>query len=331
MSLPYLLRLLFISSAIFFLVHLFVGLFLWLASPKIIKSSHNFQPRQAARFLLAARLLPVGLSSFAVLGLCVPSYLWLEPGATTEQVGLASIVAAFLGIYLAAHSLFRALRAVVGTRKFTRACLKIGREQRLSAGSSSVLVVEGEAPILAMAGVIRPRLVMSQCVLSSLPDDQLEVAIRHERAHLTSADNLKRLLILLSPEIFPFVHAFSPLEHAWRKISEWAADDSAVLADPLCSLSLAAALIRVARMGASPRMSSLCTALILGGSATAERDLADRVNRLLHPAPAQTAPLKLAGALTGSVAITLFGIVTFVAIRPSTLHSVHQMLEYLIH
>ena len=331
MSLPYLLRLLFISSAIFFLIHLFVGLAVRLASPKIIKASHNFQTRNAVRFLLAARFLPVGLASFVVLGLCVPSYFWLEPAATTEQISVATIFAGFLAIFLCAVSLFRALRAIAMTRKFTRACLKIGREQCLSADSSPVLVVEVEAPILAMAGVIRPQLVVSQSVLSSLPHDQLEAAIRHERAHRTSADNLKRLLLLMSPEIFPFVHAFTAIDHSWRKISEWAADDFAVENDSNRSLSLASALIRVAQMGASPRMSPLCTALISDSANTADADLADRVNRLLHQPPVgHSSPVRWTSLATGT-AITLASSIVVVIFRPSTLHSVHQILERIIH
>jgi Zn-dependent protease with chaperone function len=331
MTLPYILRLLLISSAILFLVHAIVGLGARLLSPGIIDFSRKFRPRVAARLLLFARLVPFGLASIFVLGFCVPSYLWFEPGATSERVSSACILAGFLGISLCFQSFFRALRAVLNTRKFTRSCLKTGRELLLSAESSSVLVVESKVPILAMAGVIRPRLVLSQGVLNSLSHDQLEAAVRHERAHLTSADNLKRLLVMFSPEIFPFVHAFSSIEHAWKKTSEWAADDSAVENDTLRSLSLASALIRVAQLGAPPRLSPLCTALVSSGAANADSDLADRVDRLLHPAPAGIHPTKRWANFAGCAAIAMGLLVMIAASRPSTLHSVYQLLERLIH
>jgi beta-lactamase regulating signal transducer with metallopeptidase domain len=331
MTLPYILRLFLISSTILFLVHALLGLGARLFSPAIIRFSRKFRPCVAARLLLFARLAPFGLASILVFGFCVPSYLWFEPGATTERVGLACILAGCLGISLCSQSLFRAFRAVLITRKFTRSCLKTGRELLLSAESSSVLVVESQVPILAMAGVIRPRLVVSQGVLNSLSHDQLAAAVRHERAHLTYADNLKRLLVMLSPEIFPFVHAFSSIEHAWKKISEWAADDSAVENDALRSLSLASALIRVAQLGAPPRLSPLCTALVSGDSAHSDSDLADRVDRLLHPAPAANDPAKRWANFAGCAAIVMGLLVMIAASRPSTLHSVYQLLERLIH
>ena len=331
MTLPYILRLLLISSAILFLVHAIVGLGARLYSPVIIRFSRKFRPRVAARLLLFARLVPFGLASTFVFGFCVPSYLWFEPGATSERVGLPCILAGFLGISLCSQSFFRAFRAMLITRKFTRSCLKTGRELHLSPGSSPVLVVESEVPILAMAGVIRPRLVLSQGVLNSLSHDQLAAAVRHERAHLTSADNLKRLLVILSPEIFPFVHAFSRIEQAWKKISEWAADDSAVENDTLRSLSLASALIRVARLGAPPRLSPLCTALVSRDAANADSDLADRVDRLLHQAPAGNDPPKRWANFAGCSAIPMGLLVMIAASRPSTLHPVYQLLELLIH
>ncbi|HXQ98722.1 MAG TPA: M56 family metallopeptidase [Candidatus Limnocylindrales bacterium] len=331
MTLPYILRLLLISSAIMFLVHAIVGLCVRLVSPAIIRFSRKFRPRVAARLLLFVRLVPFGLASIFVFGFCVPSYLWFEPGATTERVGLACILAGFLGISLCSQSFFRAFRAVLITRKYTRSCLKGGRELLLSAESASVVIVESEVPILAMAGVIRPRLVVSQGVLNSLSHDQLAAAVRHERAHLTSADNLKRLLVMFSPEIFPFVHAFSPIEQAWKKTSEWAADDSAVENDALRSLSLASALIRVAQLGAPPRLSPLCTALVSGDAANADSDLADRVDRLLHPAPAGNNPPKRWANFVGCSGIAMGLLVMIAASRPSTLYSVYQLLERLIH
>ena len=112
------------------------------------------------------------------------------------------------------------------------------------------------------------------------PPGQLAAALRHEEAHRISRDNLKRLLLLLAPGLLPGLHGFGAIERGWARFSEWAADDDAVAGDAHRSLSLAAALVRVARMGGSAPVSPL-TAAFLGDS----REISARVDRLLSPAP----------------------------------------------
>jgi Zn-dependent protease with chaperone function len=169
---------------------------------------------------------------------------------------------------------------------------------------------------------MRPRLVVSRDVVRALSPGELAAALRHERAHQISRDNLKRLVMLLAPGILPFFRGYEVLERAWSKFTEWAADDTAVAGNPLRSLALAAALVRVARLGTSPQPSPLMTSL-LGGA----QDLSARVNRLLHPAPQRerTTPI-----LAVSATLLLSASLVTVVFQPSTLQSVHQLLEHLI-
>ncbi len=193
-------------------------------------------------------------------------------------------------------------------------------------------MIESAAPVIAMVGAFRPQFVISRGVLETLSPDELDCAIRHERAHRTSADNFKRLLLLLTPDIFPFVpSAFVALDRSWITLSEWAADDSAVADDPQRSLSLAGALVHVAQMGVAPRMSPLCTSLLSGDSNCMNQDLSARVDRLLRAERARLkSPKRFRGILTaGTVAIAC---AVFVALlRPDSLHSVHRILEVLTH
>ncbi len=62
--------------------------------------------------------------------------------------------------------------------------------------------------MMAMAGVMHPKLVVSKAVLAALSQEQKEAAFRHEAAHRSSRDNLKRLMFLLSPDVVPFVAAW---------------------------------------------------------------------------------------------------------------------------
>ena len=62
------------------------------------RAAHAAAP--AGRFLLALRLLPAALALFVVAGLCVPSYLWLEPETGPEEVGAGCLAAAILAAVL---------------------------------------------------------------------------------------------------------------------------------------------------------------------------------------------------------------------------------------
>ena len=121
-----------------------------------------------------------------------------------------------------------------------------------------VWTLNSPAPFLALVGVFPSRVVISSPVMTALsPSEQLAAALRHEAAHQVSRDNLKRLLLLLAPGLLPGLRGFDAIERGWARFTEWAADDEAVAGDARLSLSLAAALVRIARMGGTspPRRS----------------------------------------------------------------------------
>jgi len=301
MILGYLSRLLFISLAVFFLAHLVLGLLVALVTHPALRFARRMEARLAARWMMMLRLLPAAGAIFLVLAVCLPSYLWLEPDAPAERVGFVSLGAALLAATMWGISLARVWRAAV-------------RSRRLS-------TTDRDAPNLALAGILRPRLIVSPAVRRALTPAQLAAAMRHERAHWTSRDNLKRLCMLLAP---PFALG-GKIDCAWQMFSEWAADDYAADGSADCACALAEALVRVARLSANSPVAPLAATLI------GDRDeLAARVDRLLradpsaapsaggHPILAFTAMLATAGA----TAIALF--------NPEALASVHRVLERLI-
>jgi hypothetical protein len=321
MSAPYLLRLICISLASFFLVHLAVGLAVSLVAQWVVKVAGRMPARRAAAFLLAVRLAPACFAAAVVTGLCVPSYLWLEPPGMTEDVGLACLAAALLAAAGFAVSLARSWQAASRSLGYIRYCRLMGRPACLGAGASLAWVVEGGKPFLALAGIVHPRLMVSSGVVAALGAEQLAVALRHEDAHRKSRDNLKRLLVLLAPDLVPFRRSFAALDRAWARFTEWAADDDAVAGDRHRSVSLAAALVRVARLGACPQAPPLVTSLLADNE-----DLAERVERLLRCASA-AADDRGRGWLAACGAI--LAVVVLTAVQPGTLYSVHRLLEYL--
>jgi Zn-dependent protease with chaperone function len=272
--------------------------------------------------MFGVRMLPSALGASVVLLLCVPSYLWLEPQASSESIGWACITVALLGAACWLGSFARVARALSASVRFRRAWQDAGCTILPLGESSEAVVVDKDAPLLALVGLFRPRLIVSSALVRSLSSEELHLAWLHEEAHRMSRDNLKRLLLLLVPSPIPFLQAFTLLERYWAKFSEWAADDEAVRGDSERALSLAAALLRVARMGAAPHLSFLHTSLCAG-----DHDLSARVDRLLHLQPFPLKPLRE----TRSVAIGS-GLLTAVSIAvlpawPASLFLVHRLLE----
>jgi Zn-dependent protease with chaperone function len=324
MMAPYLVRLLCLCLAAFFVIHSVVGLAVASVGPAAVRAVRYMRPRLAGRFLLALRLLPAALGLFVVAGICVPSYLWLEPETNTEELGAGCLAAAILAAVLWTVSTVRGVHAAVRSARHARDCERLGRLSTMPGSRLPVWILDAPAPLFALVGVLRSRIVISRPVMDALSAGQLAAALRHEEAHRVSRDNLKRLLLLLSPGLLPGFHGFDAIERGWARFAEWAADDDAVAGDAYRSLSLAAALVRIARMGGSPSPSPLATSF-LGDS----REISARVDRLLSPAPASPIRPPTSAALAGGLALAATCAASM--LHPATLASAHRIIEQLIH
>jgi beta-lactamase regulating signal transducer with metallopeptidase domain len=235
----------------------------------------------------------------------VPSYLRYEPEMALERIGLACVAAALAGVWVCASGVARGFRAATRSSRYLKAC-ESARQT--------------EAPVLLLAGVFRPRLVVSRGVREALTADQLAVAVCHEEAHGASRDNLKRLAILMTPDALPLVRCLREVERGWARMAEWAADDHAVGASRRRAVALAEALVRVARMGAGLPAQALVTNLV-GDPA----DLAARVERLIEPRTAAAPEPRI----WPGIALAACGAAA--ALQPSTMALVHEALEALAH
>jgi hypothetical protein len=332
MNVPYLVRLFGLSLASFFLLHAALGAVFAALTPLAERTAERMHPRRAAGFLLGFRLFPPALASLLVGGLCVPSYIWLEPQAAEEGMGFACLAAALLGAAVLALSLFRGLRAISDSARFLRECRSSLSRTTLPGhvlpnDVSPVWIVEQPVlPVVALTGVIRPRVVVSSRVLSVLSPTQLDIALLHERAHLASHDNLKRLLVILAPDLIPFVNPWTSIERSRAKFAEWAADDEAAAGDAARSLSLAETLVKVARAGSWSNPSPLLASFVERGGT----DLAARVDRLLGTAsPGEESARRFSWFANASVTAVGCAVVLS-APQPSVLHFVHEILERLI-
>ena len=131
-------------------------------------------------------------------------------------------------------------------------------------------------------------------------------------------------MMVAAPGLLPFFHGFRDLERAWIRFTEWAADDRAVTGSSRRPLALAAALVRVARMGGGPEPQPLVTSLVGSGE-----DLSARIDRLLRGAVPrerlQRIPMvRVAAALSAGAMLAAM-------LQPVTMSAVYRLLEDLIH
>lgn len=311
MTASYLVRLLLLSSAVFFALAVLLGSLVALLVPAALRRAEKMPPVRAAGFVLALRFLPTAIAAVAVVAFCLPAYLLFEPPAGGEEIGFACLSAAILGAWLGGGALYQALHALASSSRFLRNCA--GRESTFDCQTVWVLPGNG---VLALAGILRPRLLISSQALEQLSSGELAVVLRHENAHLRSRDNLKRLLIRLAPPVFSRLRE---LEKAWAKYAEWAADDRAVDGDAEQSATLAAALVRVARLQANVIVPPLVASLV-----EANEDLSTRVNRLLDPSPVRDLTFHSVWLVMAAAACAA------IAMNPVCLRLVHRLLEHLL-
>jgi Zn-dependent protease with chaperone function len=308
--------------AFFFLVYSTTAVIVSLHAPLAIRTAQGMGPRLAARFLLALRLLPLTLAAGTTLGLCVPSYLWFEPELFDEPVGFACLTLSILGLGICGAAVSRTIRAGTRSVMFARQCRRSGHE--MSGQFPPTFVVEGSAPFLALTGIVRPRVVMSESIFQALSGEELSVVLRHECAHRTSRDNLKRLCIFLAPGIMPLPGGARALERAWSTFAEYAADEEAVGGDVNRSLALASALVRVARFGSMRGLTPVTTPFLGDVS-----DLTARVNRLLTGTRRFESSRRASWRTTTSV-LLVAGCAAAVVFQPATFRFVQSLLERLI-
>ena len=326
MTAAYLYRLLCLCLAALFLLHLALTSVLALLAPSVIRIAGKMRPGRAAALLLWARLAPLSISVLIVGVMIAPSYLWLEPRGAVEPEPMAWmwLGAAALGLAFLCSSFSRAIRAIARSRRFVERCRLSARQAYLPGESRPVLVMQDGAPLVMLAGVLRSRLIVSAKVVDALPPDQLATVLQHEQAHRSSHDNLKRLLVLLAAGMLPLFRSLRRLEQSWHQVTEWAADDYAAAGDAGCSVTLASALVNVARLGNIQAGPVLVTSLMANGE-----DLSLRVDRLLRFVP-PAQPSRLSRLLAGGAAMVLASGIMLVLAHPATLRAAHEMIEKLI-
>jgi Zn-dependent protease with chaperone function len=233
------------------------------------RSLHVLRVREKslADLLFALRVMPLVASVVITFAFVVPSFDLLEPRAIDEGMGAMPLALGICALVLIACGCYRVITAQTKTSRVVARWLEGAHP--LDAGAQTVTFrSHREAPPLTLVGVRHPRVLVSESTVALLNNDELQIALKHELAHMQSRDNLKKLVFRFCP--FP---GMAKLESAWSQAAELAADDAAVskLDD---AVDLAAALVKLSRL-VPVEAAPVCTVGFVTGSISA------RVTRLL--------------------------------------------------
>ena len=198
------------------------------------------------------------------LGVVLPAFLLFEPAHDGERagvmlMGLAAIGAAHLTrVAVRAARMLRMSRAVVA--RWTNAATPLEK----SRWGVPVFAIDAGFPVVALAGLFRPRLFVDRRVLSSCSPGELDAIAAHERAHVVCRDNLRRLLIgaCEGPSSEPAAE--------WRRAAEHAADRRAA-DSPRRALDLASALVKIARLAPGRMLDATALSTIHDGGSLEAR------------------------------------------------------------
>lgn len=245
MNIGYGLRAAVLSFGVFFLLHGLLALVVSTLALRLNPYLERSNPRTAERLLFTLRLLPAVLALSFTLAVVTPAYFRWERQLGVEPVGILITIAALMGALCWMQAVLRSVGALLEARR-TRQLL------------------ETDELVLAVAGVWSPRIIVSRGFLNSIPAEHRAIAIRHEMAHFRAADNLKRLLLLLTPPVTPIKTdgVYSRVDATWSHYTERAADDDAVNGDPEQATMLAELLLRIARRHEATRPAALACAIV---------------------------------------------------------------------
>jgi beta-lactamase regulating signal transducer with metallopeptidase domain len=312
-------RLVAVSLSVFVLIYSGLSLAVGCGWRRFWLYSRKYPVRHSADLLFGLRSSPLATAVTVTVAFTVPSFVLLEPRSIVEPIGIAPLLLGLCGLLLAAFGVWNAVRAL---KTASRAIALWTSEASLveSPGEVPVVRISRVVPALTVAGILKPRILMSGAAEFLLTERELQTAVRHELAHVRRRDNLKKLLLRLLG--FPGMAA---LEAAWLEATELAADDAAVF-NAGEALDLAAALIKLSRLAPFEAQVDLTAALVHSPVAV----MNVRVERLLAWNEERRVPTRRGRSLWCAAGAALALVAAFAVTYGELLVRVHSATEWLV-
>jgi Zn-dependent protease with chaperone function len=266
--------------------------------------------------LFGWRLAPAAAAAACSLT-AAASFARFEPRAGVERTGVVLMALAAAAVVILGSAIARLATGFWITRRSLRAWTACAAPGDLPDVPMPSLLVDSPFPIVAVVGILRPRLIVARSVVNACSADEWRAIAAHEAWHLRRRDNARRALIAAAPDALAWLPCSRRAARRWSDAAEAAADRAAVHAFPEGRVSLASALVRVARLLPADQPASIpATALYRGES------LDVRLRRILEdPAVPNTGRTPARPLIVAAVLIA--GSMT--ALRP-----IHELLEWAV-
>lgn len=249
-----------------------LGVWWWVRRP-------DYGRERSAAAVFQTRLAPAVMSLIALL-LAITSFILFEPRGGEERTGVLLPVCAALAAAMIGTTIFRLARMVRASRRALAHWMRSAEQVTLPGVTVPAYRIECAFPIVALAGLFRPRLLVAGSVLDACPPDEMQVILAHEEWHLRNGDNLRRLLVAIAPDVMMWTPLARRLSALWHSAAEDAADAEAAVTHPAARVALAEALIRIGRMAPAGSTPTVLPASAFFRGENLER----RIRRLLDPA-----------------------------------------------
>jgi Zn-dependent protease with chaperone function len=307
-----------VSFSVFLIVYCVLSFAVGITWRRIALRLEKCPARRIADWLFALRMLPLVTAALVTLAFTVPSFLLLEPRAIDEPMGMIPLALGLCGAVLGIIGLTHAVWAM---RQAGRAISTwtIGAQPLETPAPVPVLRISRVVPAMTATGIARPRVLLSGAAESMLTAGELRTCLNHEVAHVRRRDNLRKLLLQFVT--FP---GMGSLEAAWLEATEMAADEAAV-SNAAEALDLAAALIKMSRLGRAEPPVDLTAALVHGSVPAVNA----RVERLIAWSPERHAAGRRWSPLYGLTAV-LIALAAFAVTYNQMLVQVHAATEWLV-
>ncbi len=307
-----------VSLSVFAIVYAALSLAVSCTWRRLWIYSQRHSVRPAAGLLFAWRMLPAAMAALITAAFAVPSFVLLEPRAIDEPVGPILLLLGLLGAAVEIFGIVNAVRALLRASRAISTWTRNARPMN-TATPVPVLRTSGAAPPMAATGIIRPRVLLSSAAEFVLNANELQTALNHELVHVRRRDNLKKLLLRFVA--FP---GMGQLESAWVEATEMAADDAAV-SNVREALDLAAALVKVSRLGALECPVELTASLVRSPASA----MNVRVERLIGWSERRRDPAR-GNSLWYGMGAAVVLIAVFASTYGPVLADMHEATEWLV-
>jgi hypothetical protein len=271
-------------------------------------------PAAHARVLFRLRILPATVA-LAAMTQGILSFVVFEPRSEQEAIGVVLTTLAAAGVALYALAMARWARVTMATNRVLRTWMRTATPIVLPGVEVPSFAIDVAFPVVAVVGILRPRVVVARQVLTQSSPAELRAIVAHERRHLENRDNLRRALMACLPDPLSIARLGERLTERWHDATEQAADDASGEHSPNGRCDLAAALLNVARLAAGqPAVSLPASALYRG------EDLERRVRRLVCSPPSPPLP-------KASVIHRVAGSTSLLLAAGLALHAMHEVVE----